>query len=55
MICSFPYNDNFYKYISDMGNNLTPYSIAVGQDNVCFSTPHFIFIKREKSNDNKIV
>ena len=30
MICSFLTNDNIYKYISNVGNNLTPYSIAIG-------------------------
>ena len=50
MICSFLTNDNIYKYISNMGNNLTPYSIAVGHENVYFLIPHFKFIKREKIN-----
>ena len=36
LICSFLTNDNFYKYISNMGNNLTPYSIAVSHENVFF-------------------
>ena len=31
MVCSFLTIANFYKYISNMGNNLTPYSIAKGQ------------------------
>ena len=30
MVCSFLTNDKIYKYISNMGNNLTPYSIAIG-------------------------
>ena len=30
MICSFLTDDKIYKYVSNMGNNLTPYSIAVG-------------------------
>ena len=47
MICSFLTTHNIYKYISNKGNNLTPYSIAVGHENVSFSTPHFKFIKRE--------
>ena len=29
-VCSFLTNDRIYKYISNMGNNLTPYSIAIG-------------------------
>ena len=30
-LCSFLTNDVFYKYISNMGNNSTPYSIASGK------------------------
>ena len=48
MICSFLTNDNIYKYISNMGNNLTAYSIAVVHKKVYFLTPQFKFIKREK-------
>ena len=33
MVCSFLTNDKIYKYISNMGNNLTPYSIAIGWEN----------------------
>ena len=29
-VCSFLTNDRIYKDISNMGNNLTPYSIAIG-------------------------
>ena len=47
MICSFLTNLNIYKYISNKGNNPTPYSIAVGHEIVSFSTRHFKFIKRE--------
>ena len=52
MTISFRTNDKNYKYISIMGNILTPYSIAVGHDNIYFLTPHFEFIKREKIDDN---
>ena len=34
MICSCLFNDIIYKYISNMGNKLTPYILAVGHDNV---------------------
>ena len=47
-------NVNIYKYISNLGNTLIPYSIAIGEDNICFSTPHFEFIKREKIDDNEL-
>ena len=34
MLCSFLTNDKIYKYISNMGMNLTPYSIAIGFENI---------------------
>ena len=34
-----------------MVNNLIPYSIAIGMENIYFLTPHFKFIKREKIDD----
>ena len=33
MVCSFLTNDRIYKYISNMRNNLSPYSIATGEEN----------------------
>ena len=39
MVCSFLTNDRIDKYISNMGNNLTPYSIAIGLENVYYLTP----------------
>ena len=38
-----------------MGNNSIPCSIAIGDENICFLTPHFEFIKREKFNDDEIL
>ena len=55
MIRSFLTNDNYYKYISNMGNNLTAYSIAIGEENIYFLTPHFNFLKREKINDDELL
>ena len=55
MICSFLSDDVNYKYISNMGNNLIPYSIAIGEENIYFLTPDFKFIKREKNNDNELL
>ena len=55
MICSSLTNDNFHKYISKMGNNLTPYSIAIGEENIYFVIPHFKFIKRNRINDSKFL
>ena len=46
-VCSFLTNDKIYKYISNMGNNVTPYSIAKGWENIYFLTPYFRFIKKE--------
>ena len=34
MVCSFLTNDRIYKYIPNMGNNLTPLSIAIGWENI---------------------
>ena len=51
MICSFLNSDKIYKYISNIGINLTTLSIAIGEENFYFLTPHFMFIKREKIDD----
>ena len=48
MVCSFLTNDKIYKYISNMGNNLTPNSIAIGWENIYYLTPYFRYIKKEK-------
>ena len=54
-ICSFLTSDNIYKYISSMGNNLTPYGIAIGEENIYFLTPLLKFFKREKIDDNELL
>ena len=54
MICTFLTNDRLHKYISKKGNNLTPYSIAVGYESV-FLTPHIKFVKRELINDDELL
>ena len=33
MACSFMTSDNIYEYISNMGSNLCPYSVATGEEN----------------------
>ena len=48
MICSFLTNDRIYKYISNMRNNLTPYSIATGWKNLYFLTSHFKFVEKKR-------
>ena len=47
MVCSFLTNDRIYKYISNMGNNLTPYSIATGEEIYYLLAPNFKFIKKD--------
>ena len=44
MVSSFLTNDGIYKYISNKGNNLTPYSIATGEENYYLLAPNFKFI-----------
>ena len=53
MICSFVTEDNIQKCMSYMGNNLTPYSIAIGDENIYILTPHFRSIKRHRIDDNE--
>ena len=40
-------NDKIYKYLSNMGNNSTPYSIALGYENIYYLTPNFRYIKKK--------
>ena len=55
MVCSFMTSDNIYEYISNMGNNLTPYSIATGEENYYLLTPNFSFIKKDKIDYNTLL
>ena len=55
MLCSFLTNDNIYEYISNMGNNLTPFSLAVGDENIYFLTPHFKIIRRDKIDYDELL
>ena len=41
MICPFLTNDHIYKYILNMGNILTPFKIAIGEENICFFNSTF--------------
>ena len=54
MVCSFVTNDRIYIYISNIGNNITPYSIAIGWENIYFVTPYFKFTKKENIDENDI-
>ena len=47
IVCSFLTNDRIYKYISNMDNNLTPCSIAIGWENIYYLTPYFRFVQRK--------
>ena len=55
MICSFMTNDNIYEYISNMGNNLCPYSVAIGEENYNLLTPNFKFFKKDKIDYDAIL
>ena len=54
MACSFLTNDRIYKYISNMGNNLIPYSIAIGWENIYYLTPYFKIIMKENTDVDDI-
>ena len=54
IVCSFLTNDEIYKYISNMGSNLSPYSIAIGEKNIYCLKPHFKFSKKENIEEDVI-
>ena len=39
-------NDKIYEYVSNMGINLSPYSVATGEQNYYLLAPNFKFIKK---------
>ena len=55
MVCSFSTSDNIYEYVSNMGNNLSPYSFAIGKENYYLLAPNFSFIKKDKIDYNTIL
>ena len=55
MVCSFMTSDNIYEYVSNMGNNLTPYSFATSKENYYLLTPNFSYIKKDKIDYNTIL
>ena len=55
MVCSFMTSDNIYEYISNMGNNLCPYSVATGEENYYLLAPNFKFFKKDKMDYNTIL
>ena len=48
MVCSFMTCDKIYEAVSNMGNNLSPYSVATGSKNYYLLAPSFSFIKKDK-------
>ena len=55
MVCSFMTSDKTYEYISNMGDNLSPYTVATGEKNYYLLAPNFKFIKKEKIDYNAIL
>ena len=55
MVCSFMTSDNIYENVSNMGNNLSPYSVATGEKNYFLLTPNFSFIKKDKIDYDDIL
>ena len=55
MVCSFMTSDDIYEYVSNMGNNLSPYSIATGEKNYYLLAPNFSFIKKNKIDYNTLL
>ena len=47
-IYSYITNDDTLKYISNMGNNMTPYSIAVGEKKMYTFYLHVVKTKNER-------
>ena len=41
MVCSFMTSDIIYEYISNMGNNLSSYSVATGETKLLFVGSEF--------------
>ena len=54
IVCSFLTNDEIYKYISNKGSNLSPYSIAIDEKNIYYLKPHFKFSKKENIDEDDI-
>ena len=48
MVCFFMTCEIIYEYISNVGNNLCPYSLATGEENYYLLAPNFHFINKDK-------
>ena len=55
IVCSFLTDVKIYKYVSNMGNNVTPYSIAVGRENYNLLATNFKFNEKNKIDYNTIL
>ena len=55
MLCSFETNGKIYEYVSNMGNNLSPYSVATSLENYYLLAPIFKFIKKDRIDYNTIL
>ena len=55
MVCSFVTSDKIYEYISNMGNNLSPYSIATVEENYYLLAQNFKFIEKDKIDYDTIL
>ena len=55
MVCCFMTSDNIYEYVSNMGNNLSPYSVAIDEENYYLLTPNFNFFKKDKIDYDDIL
>ena len=55
MVCSFMTSDNIYEYISNMGNNLCPYSVATGKENYYLLAPNFKYFEKDKIDYDAIL
>ena len=55
ILCSFLTNDKIYEYVSNMGKNLSPYSVATSLENYYLLAPNFSFIKKDKIDYDTIL
>ena len=55
MICSFRTDDYKYKYVSKLAIILIPDSMAMGDKNFSFITPHFKFISKKLIEDDELL
>ena len=54
-VVSFMTIDKIYEYISIMGNNLCPYSLAKGEANYYLLAPNFKFFKKDEIDNDTIL